>query len=83
LLAPGGRLLSADFAPHEREELRTQDAHARLGFSDAQITGWFVAAGLTLTETETLDGGELTVKLWLGTRSPKSKAQLSSRNLAA
>ncbi len=74
LLAPGGRLLVADFAPHQREELRTQDAHARLGFSDAQIAGWFTATGLTLTETATLDGGELTVKLWLGTRPPIKKA---------
>ena len=37
VLAPGGRLLIADFAPHDREELRTRDAHARLGFSDEQI----------------------------------------------
>ena len=74
LLAPGGRLLIADFAPHEREELRAQDAHARLGFSDAQIANWFAASGLTLAQTETLDGGELTVKLWLGTRPSRIKA---------
>ncbi len=66
VLAPGGRLLIADFAPHEREELRTRDAHARLGFSDEQITGWFSAAGLAVARIETLEGGELTVKLWLG-----------------
>jgi ArsR family transcriptional regulator len=66
VLAPGGRLLIADFAPHEREELRTRDAHARLGFSDDQITGWFANAGLAPARIETLEGGELTVKLWLG-----------------
>ena len=41
LLAPGGRLLIVDFAPHEREELRSRDAHVRLGFADevdAQIS---------------------------------------------
>ncbi len=38
----------ADFAPHDREELRARDAHTRLGFSDAQIERWFTAAGLTL-----------------------------------
>ena len=65
-LGPGGRLLIADFAPHDREELRTRDAHVRLGFSDAQIAGWFEAAGMTTARSETLDGGELTVKLWLG-----------------
>ena len=65
VLAPGGRLLIADFAPHDREELRARDAHTRLGFSDAQIEGWFAAAGLLPARTETLEGGELTVKLWL------------------
>ena len=74
LLAPGGRLLIADFAPHQREELRAQDAHARLGFSDTQIAAWLTAAGLALTDIETLDGGELTVKLWLGTRPAHKKA---------
>ncbi|NWO67796.1 methyltransferase domain-containing protein, partial [Escherichia coli] len=39
VLAPGGRLLIADFAPHEREELRQRDAHTRLGFSDEQVLG--------------------------------------------
>lgn len=67
VLAPGGRLLIADFAPHDREELRSRDAHTRLGFSDAQIAGWFDAAGLELARTETLDG-ELTVKIWLGVK---------------
>jgi ArsR family transcriptional regulator len=66
VLAPGGRLLIADFAPHDREELRTRDAHTRLGFSDAQIEGWFANAGLEAARVETLEGGELTVKIWLG-----------------
>jgi len=65
VLGPGGRLLIADFAPHEREELRARDAHVRLGFADDQIAAWAEAAGLRLVRTETLAGGELTVKLWL------------------
>ncbi len=69
IVAPGGRLLIVDFASHDREELRTQDAHARLGFSDTQIGTWFAASGLTLTDSQELTGGELTVKLWLGRRS--------------
>ncbi len=68
LLAPGGRLLVVDFASHDREELRDRDAHARLGFSDTQIAGWFAAQRLDLARTDTLKGGELTVKLWLGVR---------------
>jgi ArsR family transcriptional regulator len=68
LLGPGGRLLIADFAPHEREELRDQAAHARLGFSDQQMAEWFGAAGLVSAQMDALEGGELTVKLWLGER---------------
>ena len=74
LLAPGGRMLIVDFDSHDREELRIQDAHARLGFSDAQIGNWLAAAGLELASVETLDGGELTVKLWLGQRPATKKA---------
>lgn len=73
LLVPGGRLLIVDFAPHDREELRTQDAHVRLGFDDSQMRGWFDAAGLTLGPVRELKGGKLTVKLWLGQR-PTVKA---------
>ncbi|MDR6113420.1 MULTISPECIES: metalloregulator ArsR/SmtB family transcription factor [unclassified Sphingomonas] len=68
VLGPGGRLLIADFAPHDREELRQKAAHSRLGFADEQMAGWFAPAGLTLARTETLEGGELTVKLWLGVK---------------
>jgi ArsR family transcriptional regulator len=68
VLVPGGRLLICDFAPHQREELRARDAHARLGFSDEQMLGWFDDAGLAPVSIETLGGGELTVKLWMGRR---------------
>jgi ubiquinone/menaquinone biosynthesis C-methylase UbiE/DNA-binding transcriptional ArsR family regulator len=68
LLASSGRLLIVDFAAHEREELREREGHARLGFADEQVAAWFAAAGLRAAATETLAGGELTVKLWLGER---------------
>lgn len=68
VLGPGGRLLIADFAPHDREELRQKAAHSRLGFADEQMASWFGPAGLALAETRTLEGGELTVKLWLGVK---------------
>ena len=68
LLAPGGRLLIVDFAPHEREELRARDAHARLGFADEAVTGWMANAGLDARIVEHLEGGELTVTLWEGER---------------
>ena len=65
VLVPGGRLLIADFAPHDREELRAREGHTRLGFSDEQIAAWFAASGLAPVRIETLKGGELTVKVWL------------------
>jgi ArsR family transcriptional regulator len=73
LLVPGGRLLIVDFALHDREELRSRDAHARLGFSDEQIAGWIDAAGLSLVTMRELKGGELTVKLWLGARADRQE----------
>jgi len=69
LLVPGGRLLVIDFAPHEREDLRISDAHARLGFDDDQMRGWFESAGLDLETVRELRGGALTVKFWLGHRA--------------
>ena len=69
VLAPGGRLLIVDFAPHDREELRARHAHVRLGFDDAQVRGWLEAAGLSARPVRLLRGGVLTVALWLGDRA--------------
>jgi ubiquinone/menaquinone biosynthesis C-methylase UbiE len=69
VLAPGGTLLVVDFAAHEREELRERDAHIRLGFEDEVMAGWFGAAGLEVDEVRHLEGGELTVTLWRGTKA--------------
>jgi ArsR family transcriptional regulator len=77
VLTPGGTLLVVDFAAHEREELRARDAHLRLGFADEVMAGWFGAAGLQVDHVEHLEGGELTVTLWRG-----SKAQTRSRKAA-
>lgn len=68
LIGPGGRLLIVDFAPHEREELRSRAAHARLGFADAAILRWMTDAGLAGRVVEHLEGGALTVTIWAGER---------------
>jgi ArsR family transcriptional regulator len=68
LLTPGGRLLIVDFAPHDREELRDRDAHARLGFSDESMLKYLDSAGLKGRVVEHLKGGELTVTIWAGER---------------
>jgi len=78
VLGAGGRLLVADFAAHDREELRSRDAHARLGFADEQVAAWFGQAGLQLAEVETLGGGELTVKLWLGRKPGASLREVKA-----
>ncbi len=70
VLRPGGQLLVVDFAAHDREELRSADAHVRLGFTDEAMAGWFRAAGLEPDLTQRLEGGELTVTLWRGAKLP-------------
>jgi ArsR family transcriptional regulator len=68
--APGGRIASVDFAAHDRDELRTQHAHARLGFADAQIATLFADAGFAPLAERALAGKELIVKLWTAQRLP-------------
>jgi ubiquinone/menaquinone biosynthesis C-methylase UbiE len=76
LVARHGRLLIVDFAPHDHEELRTLGAHMRLGFSDAQITSWYEAAGLQLDRSDELAGSSLTVKLWRGIKSSEARLKV-------
>lgn len=64
VLRPGGRLLVADFAPHDVEELRTDHAHHRLGFAAESIAKWSTAAGLTCAPPVALPGDPLTVNIW-------------------
>jgi ArsR family transcriptional regulator len=71
LLAPGGRILVVDFAPHGLEFLREAQAHRRLGFAADQVAGWLDEAGLDCTLTRELPpptrrSDQLTVSLWLG-----------------
>jgi ArsR family transcriptional regulator len=72
LLAPGGRLLIVDFAPHELEFLREQSAHRRLGFARDQLERLLESSGLKLERFRELksapSGGKLTVSLWLGSK---------------
>ncbi len=65
---PGGRIAIVDFAAHGREELRERHEHARLGFSDAQLARLLASAGYEPAQPISLEGGELIVKIWLGTR---------------
>jgi ubiquinone/menaquinone biosynthesis C-methylase UbiE/Fe2+ or Zn2+ uptake regulation protein len=71
VLAPGGRLLVVDFAPHDLEFLREEHAHRRLGFSAETVTQWMAAADLDVTLHRSLapepgSDGKVGVSLWLG-----------------
>ena len=85
LLAPGGRLLVVDFAPHDLEFLREAQAHRRLGFAPEQVSAWLEEAGLVtemtreLAPSPSLEAG-LTVSLWLG-RDRRSASGWRAANL--
>ena len=58
VLAPGGRLIMADLARHEREWVRERLADQWLGFSEEEMTSWLAAAGFTEVGCERLPGQE-------------------------
>jgi ArsR family transcriptional regulator len=70
LVAEGGRLVIADFAPHGLEFLRTEHQHRRLGFSDEEMANWLADAGLKVVAVQALkpEREGLTVKIWTGER---------------
>jgi len=76
VLAPGGRMLIVDFAPHEVEFLREDHAHRRLGIADEQMQSWLARAGLEAGRHRVLPPKEagreegLTVSIWLA-RAPQ------------
>jgi len=76
-LAPSGRMLIVDFAPHDLEFLRETQAHRRLGFSVAQIDGWLAEAGLRGERRRDIappvkGGAQLTVSIVVA-RDPRPK----------
>ena len=69
-LAPGGRLLVVDFAPHDLEFLREEHAHRRLGFAADTLSQWLAAADLHVTMHKSIapesgSEGKVAVSLWL------------------
>ncbi len=80
---PGGRIAIIDFAAHDREDLRTMHAHARLGFSDEQMLALLTDAGFAAQPPVALPGRPLTVNIWTGTRSPVPIVQPVSHRIPA
>ena len=86
VLAPGGRLLVVDFAPHDLEFLREEHAHRRLGFAAETVTQWMTAAGLDVTLHRSLSpepgsDGKVAVSLWLA-RDPRVRIANDAREVA-
>jgi ArsR family transcriptional regulator len=72
LVMPGGKLLIADFAPHDHEFLRASHQHRRLGFADAEMERWLARAGLKPAKPSALppaEPGGLTVKVWTASKA--------------
>jgi SAM-dependent methyltransferase len=68
VLISGGTLLVVDFAPHQHEFLRAEQAHRRLGFGVDVIRDWFETVGLAPIEHQTLEGESTTdiaVTVWV------------------
>jgi ubiquinone/menaquinone biosynthesis C-methylase UbiE/DNA-binding transcriptional ArsR family regulator len=71
IVAPGGRLIIADFAPHGLEFLREQHQHRRLGFAEPEMGRWLADAGLAKVRITSLPPARkqgLTVKIWTAER---------------
>lgn len=74
VLKPGGRMIIADFAPHDMEQLRERHAHRRLGIAAEHMAHWLQRAGLALHQHDILpppwrkEGTGLTVSLWLAAK---------------
>lgn len=86
VLAPSGRLVVIDFAPHDLEFLREEHAHRRLGFSNETVAQWMAAAGLDVTLHKSLlpepgSDGKIAVSLWLA-RDPRVLMATTAREVA-
>jgi ubiquinone/menaquinone biosynthesis C-methylase UbiE/DNA-binding transcriptional ArsR family regulator len=80
VLAPGGRLLVVDFAPHDLEFLRTEHGHRRLGVRHDALAEWSAAAGLRLEAPTSFAPPKraapgLTVNIWRATKPALARAR--------
>jgi len=86
LSAAGGRLPKrrSGARPSQQGRPWTEEMDAELesrwlaGESVEQIAAWFDAAGLMPARTETLKGGELTVKLWLARKAEQTMQKVKA-----
>ena len=76
VLAPGGMLLLADLARHEREAAREQLADQWLGFEERELAEWLKGAGFSAVRIEKIasEAGQEPVLLVQGLREKTTKA---------
>lgn len=65
VLEPGGLLVVVDLDAHQREELRSQRRHRRLGFTGDEMSAWFTELALREEPPVRLAGRELTSVIWI------------------
>lgn len=68
LLRKDGRVIVVDFAPHNLEYLRDEQAHRRLGFNDEEIIGWLKNVGMKSEPVIHLSGKELDLSIWVANK---------------
>jgi ArsR family transcriptional regulator len=85
VLAPGGMLLLADLARHEREAAREQLADQWLGFEENELSEWLTLAGFAAVSIELIaaEAGQESVLLVRGETPHSNKSQNSSQQKGA
>jgi ubiquinone/menaquinone biosynthesis C-methylase UbiE len=86
VLAPGGRLIVVEFAPHTLEHLRAEHAHRHLGVSEADMARWADRAGLTVRAARTFrapDGEKgISVMVWSADNQKSAQSSPGKRSAA-
>ncbi len=72
VLAPGGRLVVVDLAPHGERALLSQMGHTVAGFSDDTMDKMLRGAGLSAEAPVCVGDGALQVRIWRGEASKQS-----------
>lgn len=82
ILAPGGKLIVVDFAPHGHEFMREAFGHRRLGIREDYMRNWTTRSGLDLEQVmrfeppQDLERG-LAVLIWCA-RKPQLKKEVAA-----
>lgn len=82
ILAPGGKLIIVDFAPHDHEFMREAFGHRRLGIREDNMKSWTMRSGLDLEQIMRFDPPQdlesgLAVLIWCA-RKPLEKEEVAA-----